>query len=265
MPHGWRPGGTANRPMPIIEPPANSEHLLQGDVLQGVRLFATERSWGERGGESVKAPHNLCLVLSRPCVVRHRRNIVVAGIDKYPDSVPKGISSFKEVREFLIGMRDGIGAPNVFYLGQLPGMKGRFCTRLDAICCIEVPVEEWDLLPFLQRRRIGSLNADFARDLHLRLFMAFASLGFNDQSWLPDEDLKWLVDVGQGEVKQADAELQKAIGEKAGRDAEGKEYAGDKIEKLENRLASLTNAVEPYANEWLLREQVVSGTNPRNP
>src|SRR3990167_7458425 len=106
--------------MPIIEPPTSSEQLLQGDVLEGVRLFATARSWEDEGGNSQKAPQKLCMVLSRPCVMAHKRHVIVAGIEKYPDQVPKDVDSFAKVCVFLSDMRDGFGSPDIFYLGQLP-------------------------------------------------------------------------------------------------------------------------------------------------
>jgi hypothetical protein len=57
---------------------------------------------------------DLCLVLSRPCVAAHKRHVVVAGIAKYPDSVPKAIDSFDKVLDFLTGVRDGGSSTDVF-------------------------------------------------------------------------------------------------------------------------------------------------------
>jgi len=241
--------------MPIIEPPTSSEQLLQGDVLEGVRLFATARSWEDEGGNSQKAPQKLCLVLSRPCVVAHKWHVIVAGIEKYPDQVPKDVDSFAKVCAFLSDMRDGFGSPDIFYLGQLPRRGGRFCARLDALYSVEIPDEKNDLKDFLQRIRIGSLNGDFIRDLHLRMFMAVASLGFHDNRWLPDDDLNWLVEIGDKEVKAAELELQSAIAEKAGRDAEGKQYKEDTIERLEVKLSSLRTQLEPFATERTRRQK----------
>lgn len=252
----WRHGGTANKPMPIIEPsPADSQQLLQGDILQDVRLYATECSWGDDGGRSVRAPQKLCLVLSRPCVAMHKRYVLVAGIEKYPDAVSREEKSFEDVRELLAIMRDGVGAPDVFYLGQLPNKKGRFCARLDAIYCIEVPPEEQALLAFLQKRRVGTLNAEFVRDLHVRVFMAFASLGFTDESWLSDDDLNWLVLTGKREVREAEVELDKAREKKASRGAEGKQSPAKEIEPLEKKLAKLQNQIKPYVTEESRRQK----------
>jgi hypothetical protein len=54
-------------------------------------------------------------------VTAHKKHVIVAGVAKYPDAVPKGIDSFNKVLDFLTGARDGSGSPDVFYLGQLPG------------------------------------------------------------------------------------------------------------------------------------------------
>jgi len=240
--------------MPIIEPsPANSQQLLQGDILQGVGLYATACSWRDDGGESAKAPHKLCLVLSRPCVAMHKRTVVVAGIKKYSDAVPKDAKSFKQVREFLTNVRDGVGSPDLFYLGQLPEREGRFCARLDELYCVQVPPKPETLSIFLRERRIGTLHAEFARDLHIRVFMAFASLGFSDESWLPDRDLDWLVQAGNREISEAEVELNKAMQEKASQEADGKTYRGE-TENLERRVASLRSQVQPYVDEKSRRE-----------
>lgn len=75
--------------MPIIDAPTDAQRLEQGDVLEGVRLFATESSWDSDGGRHSRSPHKLCLVLSRPCVAQHKKHVVVAAVEKYPDRVPK--------------------------------------------------------------------------------------------------------------------------------------------------------------------------------
>jgi hypothetical protein len=66
-------------------------------------------------------------------VAAHKKHVVVAGVARYPDAVPRGIDSFDEVLDFLTGARDGSGSADVFYLGQLPARTGRFCARLDSL------------------------------------------------------------------------------------------------------------------------------------
>src|SRR5262245_23641005 len=80
--------------MPIIQTPSAEAPLTQGDILSGVALFATKGSWEDEGGQAAVTKFDLCLVLSRPCVAAYKKHIVVAGVAKYPDAVPKGIDSF---------------------------------------------------------------------------------------------------------------------------------------------------------------------------
>lgn len=245
--------------MPIIEPPGDSQHLAQGDVLLGVRLYATARGWESGGGESAKLPHKLCLVLSRSCAAAHKSSVVVAGIEKYPDKTPNELNSFAKVLDYLTTMRNGVMSPDVFYLGQLPGKNGRFCARLDTVSCIQIPTAWDELQAFLRDRRIGTLNMEFARDLHIRLFSAFARLGFNDEGWLPDDDLNWLVQVGQKDLIAAEAELQTAMAEKAGREADGRQYADKGITSLQEKVDSLKRQIDPYIAERSGRRADTSG------
>src|SRR5947209_7123743 len=127
-----RPRRTANRPMPIIEPPDPQLPLSQGDVLKGVALFITRETWAEAGGEYKKTSHRLCLVISRPCVVGHKPNAVVAAVEKMEDNVPRDVETFKDILDFLTDLRDAPDSPDVFYLGQVPGFDGRFGARLDS-------------------------------------------------------------------------------------------------------------------------------------
>jgi hypothetical protein len=156
--------------MPILEPARPDAPLTQGDILSGVALFATKGSWEEKGGQAAVTKSDLCLVLSRPCVAAHKKHVVVAGIAKYPDAVPKGLDSFEKVLDFLTGARDGSSSPNVFYLGQFPGRTSRYCARLDSLHTVEVPEDAAQRAQFLSTRRVMTLDPDFARDLHLRVF-----------------------------------------------------------------------------------------------
>lgn len=236
--------------MPIIEPANPDSPISQGDVLQRVNLFATENGWAEDGGQSRKYPHDMCLVISRPCVVEHKRNVIVAGIQKYPDQVPKGIDSFDKVLDFLETMRDGVGQPDLFYLGQLPSFAGRYCARFDSLFSIDVPKDVEARAQFARERRVGSLNGEFVRDLHIRIFAAFASLGFDDHGWLSDEDLNWLVTTGQADADKVRLDLQQKRAEKAGRDAEGKQVKVGEIERQEAKLVEIESKIQPFVEQF---------------
>lgn len=243
--------------MPIIEIPGASDPLSQGDILEGVDLYATAiyatgNSLDSDGGTVKKLPNTKCLVLSRPCNLAHKPNVVVAAVDKYADNIPKEIASFGELLDFLNDMRDGASAPDVFYLGHLPECDGRFCCRFDALFSIEIPKDYTERQAFAANRRIATLSADFLRDLHLRLFRAFASLGFDDHRWMSDRDLNLLVSRGKSDILEAQKKGQDAETAILSMEAKGEtvglgQRSGKK--KLEQVLANLEEAVRPYEEE----------------
>lgn len=240
--------------MPIIELPKSGAPLTQGDILKGITLFSTKEGWLEKGGEHEKAPFKMCLVVSRPCVIAHKQHITVAGIEKYPDQVPKTIDNFDKVMSFLTGIRDGIRAPDQFYLGQLPQQTGRFCARLDSLHPIQIPTDQAVMAEFLKMKRVASLHPDFARDLHLRIFNAFASLGFEDFSWPSAEDLDWLVKQAKSDLSEAELEVNKLRAQKSSRAAQGKQFDANALASAEATLDELRMKVAPYEAEMKHRQ-----------
>jgi hypothetical protein len=240
--------------MPILELPRPETPLSQGDILSGVRLFATQGSWEEKGGQAVAARFELSVVLSRPCVAAHKKHVIVAGVAKYPDAVPKGLDSFEKVLDFLTSARDGLGSPDVFYLGQLPQRSGRFCARLDALHTIEVPEEREARTRFLMERRVATLSPDFARDLHLRLFSSFASLGFDDHRWLSTEDLQWLVSEGRAEIAAVEQTVLQQQALQASRAAEGTQFRDADLANAQRRASALRAQVTPFEQELARRQ-----------
>ncbi len=193
--------------MPIIEPVANqTAPLSQGDILKGVSLFVTHEPWGDDGGGGRKTEHPLGLVLSRPCAAAHRNRVVVAAIEKYKNP-PPDFEDFDNAHEFFKEIRDGHTTLDLFYLGQVPGYEGSFCARFDSLHTIRIPSDQATMSTFLATRRIGVLNIDFARDLHLRIFRAFASLGFDDHAWFSTDDLRTLIMAADRDLRRLEAEL----------------------------------------------------------
>jgi hypothetical protein len=240
--------------MPIIEQVRPEAPLSQGDVLSGVALFATKGSWEPKGGQSASIKSELCLVLSRPCVAAHKKHVVVAAIAKYPDAVPKTIDSFDKVLDFLTNARDGGASPDVFYLGQLPGRTGRFCARLDSLHTIELPEDQAQRSLFLAERRFFTLHQDFARDLHLRILGAFASLGFDDHRWPSLEDLQWLVSQGKADIAAAALAVRQLEALKSSRGAEGTQFKEADLTTAQEKLQALQNRVTPYEQELQRRQ-----------
>lgn len=235
--------------MPIIEPARPGAPLTQGDILAGVSLFATRASWEVQGGEAAVVRSDFCLVLSRPCVAAPKKHVVVAAVARYPDAVPRGIDTFDKVLDFLRGARDGGSAPDVFYLGQLPGRTGRFCARLDSLHTIEIPEDGRQRAEFLTARRTVTLHPDFARDLHLRVLGAFASLGFDDHRWPSTEHLQWLVTQGRADIAAASLQVRQMEALQASRGAEGAQFKEADLASARQRLLKLQARVAPYELE----------------
>jgi hypothetical protein len=245
--------------MPIIEPPDPELPLSQGDVLKGISLYLTGGSWAQTGGEHKKTAHKLCLVLSRPCVVGHKPNAVVAAIEKMADNVPRDVETFEDILGFLTDLRDGADSPDVFYLGQIPGFDGRFGARLDSLHTIQIPPEA-DQRPFTEQKRIGRLHGDFVRDLHTRLFRSFTTLGFDDHRWLSTQDLGWLVARGRKEVLDSQAAVEAARTALRAAEAQGFRHVNEKqklegaITESQTRLEQLRLQVIPFETELALRQ-----------
>lgn len=230
--------------MPIVEMPKPDALLSQGDILADVRVFATDACWDGKGGDSVKAPFNLCMVLSRPCVAAHKETFLVAAVDKLKDKLP-GYDSFEKMLSLLTNIRDGRTSPDQFYLGQLPGKQGRYAARFDSVHTIRTPKGE-DMTAFLGKCRIGTLNVEFCRDLHVRFFNAIASLGFDDHDCFSTEDLRALVDQGLADIAALDGEVAKKRAGLSARAAEGATSPQGDLEKAQQKVQELRDTLAPY-------------------
>jgi hypothetical protein len=230
--------------MPIIELVSSADPICQGDLLSDIPLFVTSKL-----AESRRTPHKLCLVLSRPCNAIRNSKLVVAAVEKYPDSVPRDADSFDKVLDFLESIRDGRKTPDLFYLGQIPDYAGRFAARFDSIRTVDVPSDETDRSQFFERHRIGRLEIEFARDLHLRILRAFASLGFDDQNWLSDLDLTWLARQARADVAELGAELNQAQAELAKKLAAGEEAPKKRVEELTRKFESLRERTREFIEQ----------------
>jgi hypothetical protein len=243
--------------MPIIETPAPQAPLSQGDILKDVNLFATGDGWKPSNGIAKQVSHKLCLVLTRPCGIEHKESVIVAAVEKLQIDVPRDIDDFKKVLLFLNGLRDGHTSPDVFYLGQLPQLSGRYGARFDALHTIQIPPIGDERIAFANAKRVGILHADFVRDLHSRLFRAVANLGFDDNAWLSDLDLKWLVDSGRTEILKRQGEVQALRTQQSGQEARGEKFDQKALSKAEAAEQELVDRMRPYEEEHQRRSQVV--------
>lgn len=190
------------------------------------------------------------MVLSRPCVTAHKPCIVLAEIHVYPTDLPKDADTFRAAAAFFTNIRDGDDAPDRFYLGSVPGYTGRFCAALDRIFTVEIksPAE-------LVSRRIAALDSEFSRDLHLRIFRSFASLGFDDVRWYSTDDLRLLLQFGESELaglSQVEKQQELQQGKQQFRD---KPFPEKGLTKASNARAQLEATLQPYREELARRDE----------
>lgn len=235
--------------MPIIEIAAADSALSQGDILKDVDLFATGQATSPSNGVAKKSPYNMCLILTRPCGIEHKDAVVVMAVEKLKENVPREVDNGKKVLSFLTGLRDGSQSPDVFYLGQLPRLPGRYAARFDNLHTIEIPPAGADRQTFVASKRIATLDHDFIRDLHTRLFRSVASLGFDDYGWLSDEDLEWVVNSGKADLLAAQAETQKCKVQEASQNAKGERFDDKALKAAVAKEDEIANAFRPYMDE----------------
>ena len=144
--------------MPIIEIPPNDSPLSQGDILRDISLYLTGEDWASEGGGADQLQDAVaCLVISRPCVLVNKPQIVVAAIHRFlaqplrtskqpeqrnereKDKEQEG-SLFKDHCTWFDFLRDGVSMPDRFYLGRLPSLETqRHCANLDSLHTIKLP------------------------------------------------------------------------------------------------------------------------------
>jgi len=237
--------------MPIIIAHSEDAPLSQGDVLRGVKLYSTRNSGSPDGGEWAEQRSDFSMVLSRPCVASRKEAIIVAPISKFTGGVPKDLGTFKAVLAFLTKYRDGHGTPDTFYLGQFPSgdAEGRYAVRFESLHTIQVPTGDAERREFARAKRVFTLAPDFVRDLHVRVFCAFASLGFEDQGWLSTEDLDWLVQKGEAELAQHRLNERNELADQAAKKAEGQQFGDKALKTAQKAIAELGSNLEPYREE----------------
>lgn len=236
--------------MPIIESAAHELPLSQGDVLKDIKLFRTDiESNSQKEGKA-----QFSLVLSRPCVTAHKRTITVAAIEKYAPNIPGDVETFEDMRAFLTDTRDGLDAPDVLYLGSLPGQNGRFAARLEQMHTIVIS-DGMTHATLVERHRIAKLNEEFRRDLHLRIFRAFASLGFDDIGWYSDDDLTSLVKFADLDISKLQTEIAQQKAKSTLQEMRGTQHSAKQLQPVESRLSALMKEVAPFRQELARRTQ----------
>jgi len=94
--------------MPILFVPNEDAPLSQGDILKGLRLYSTGSNWDdprEPGGSAERNKrYELCLVLSRPCVLEHKQEFLVAPVHAVREDPPTDVTSFDEAKHYLVNL-----------------------------------------------------------------------------------------------------------------------------------------------------------------
>ncbi|HEX3657041.1 MAG TPA: hypothetical protein VHV55_14600 [Pirellulales bacterium] len=200
------------------------------------------------------------MILSRPCAIAHKPTCIAAAVTRKSEDPPgQAGESFEKARSFLDQIRDGDRAPDRFYLGAIPGAApGRYYANFDSIHTLALPDPD-----SAKAYRIATLEPDFQRDLHFRLFGAFARLGFDDHGWLTDQDLDWLLAIGEHEVAKKTTELAEVRAALASQHASGavvakaKEHEGraKRRDALQAEINTLELKLQPYRAEHARRGQ----------
>ena len=192
-------------------------------------------------------------------MIEHKNTVVVATVQRLKDNPPRDANTFPTVLSFLLSLRDGLESPDVFYLGQLPGLSGRFAARFDMLHTIQLPASGPERQSFVDARRIAVLHVDFVRDLHVRLFRAVATLGFDDHGWLSDSDLDWLVESGKADLLKAQSKVQELRVKRSSQQAQGAPFDAKELERAEEAEQGLSELMRPYEQELLRRRGEQAG------
>jgi len=179
--------------------------LEQGDVLADIQTFVADYTSSE---PAPVLDEGIVLVVSRPCNALRAKRVVVAEVVKRSLSGLKGAETLRQFKDFFVAVRDGDGTPDTFYLGELEPGNDRYFAKLDSLRTIQIPDDDKGRQEFIKSHRRFKLNPEFARDLHVRLFKAFASLGFDDDAWWTNSDLDLVARKGEAEVAALRAVVQ---------------------------------------------------------
>jgi len=247
--------------MPILLPANPDLPLSQGDVLVSIPTYHTgvdgapvlNPAPARSEKAQVPSEDSMVMVVSRPCNAVRDETIIVAPIVKKPLQEIKG-QSFADVIRVFQGVRDGRTMPDLFYLGEQPAEpNARYFAKFDRLYTITVPKAENERAEFLRAKRRFRLESEFVHDLHVRLFRAFSSLGFDDTQWWTDADLDYVTKVGKAELIKFEAEIARLESEKdaagisGGSEKQIKQMEKDradnaeKANELRQRLAPLEN------------------------
>lgn len=238
--------------MPILLP-AQPETLPleQGDVLADIQTFVADYTLSE---PAPVLDEGLVLVISRPCNALRAKRVVVAEVVKRTLSGLKGAETLRQIKDFFATVRDGDGTPDTFYLGELEPGNERYFAKLDSLRTVQIPDDDKRRQEFIKSHRRFKLNPEFARDLHVRLFHAFARLGFDDDAWWTNSDLDLVARKGAAEVAALQAhvqglEAQEAVLKTSDGSKRELKQVEEQLKERRPALASAQDELEPILRE----------------
>lgn len=246
--------------MPILLPPDPEAPLRQGDVLAKVSCYLTDED-----GSALTSEPGYVLVTSRPCNTIRDEQIIVAQV--VPRSLSsdgvQGLEGVDETRRYLSGLRDGGILPDHFYLGELePNSGKRYFAKFDSLHTIKIPSGLAERRAFLLKHRRFHLSLEFVRDLHIRIFLSFARLGFDDYDWYSNADLQMVIRQGEAALAKAQSDLANAERDLALADAANKDKEMASLQKqIKNREVEVEKAkreLQPFLEEQVRRRAKIS-------
>lgn len=242
--------------MSILKPPPPGTPLQQGDILKGVLLCHTNAS----NKVVTSSEEEYCMVISRRCSLSHAKLITVSAVKAFGVEFQKGqTQTLESVKRLFAHLREGVMRPDIFYLGEMPNTTNRYAAQLNRLYTIEVPAEG-ERGDFLTRHRIANLDEEFIKDLHNRIFTAFARMGFDDYGWYSDADLHLVISIGEQEVASLNKELKDAHAAEevaAAGNENQKKLLGLKTatENAQKKVDEKTEELAPYLAEMKRRQQ----------
>jgi hypothetical protein len=246
--------------MSILVPSIPDAPLNQGDILVDVAVAIA-------GDSGPKTRLGKVMVLSRPCNAKRDAEITVASIAACDLGELQHLETFEDYVNFFQDLRDGRDRPDTFYLGEFEANSlNRFVAKLDRIHTITIPTDDAERALYLSNHRRYTLDSEFRKDLHQRLFRAFASLGFDDEKWWTNSDLAYL--IGQGERYLAlqlaeieDAKASMPTIQMASTEKRAENKTNERVRAAEKRKRDVEGLLEPLRLEQQ-RRKVAAEANP---
>lgn len=236
--------------MPIIEPVDDSEELSQGDIICDVPLYTTDLE-----GTAKRVNESLCMVISRPCSACRDAVVNVVLVKQWINGLPES-KTFDDALKVLKALRDGEGKVDLFYLGALPSKAERFVAILTNIFTVQVRRKDGkELDETIRKRRIARLHPDYVRDFHTKMFRAFASMGFDDLSWMSTEDLEYALLHARKDIQAVEAAITSLQISSASQAFLAQQTQNPQLDKEKKKLAELNAKAAPYQQELDRRKE----------